>query len=186
MIVRWPAGGLAGGTTVGAMVSNVDVLPTLLEVTGVPLPANLHGISFLPLLRGAAAVPRDAVFAEKTFHSYYDPMRAIRTRLHKYIRNFETSFSVEVPGDVQLGRIYRTELQRYVSAVHPEVELYDLATDPLEQCNLAGQPEVAAIERDLDARLWRWMEETDDPLLEGPVPSPAYRRSLAARDRRRD
>jgi arylsulfatase A-like enzyme len=133
------------------------------------------------LLRGAAYDPRDAIYAEKTFHSYYDPMRAVRAERYKYIRNFETTFQVEVPGDVQLGAIYRTEVQRYVAATHPDIEMYDLTTDPLEQINLAGQPEVTEIERELDRRLWRWMEETGDPLLNGPVPSPAYRRSLGAR-----
>jgi N-sulfoglucosamine sulfohydrolase len=145
------------------------------------LPAAVQGRSFLPLLRGGDYVRRDAIFAEKTFHSYYDPMRAIRTERYKYIRNFETSFPVEVPGDVQLGAIYRTELQRYVGTTHPDVELYDLASDPLEQENLTGRAEVAEIEQDLDARLWRWMEETGDPLLRDPVPSPAFRRALAAR-----
>jgi N-sulfoglucosamine sulfohydrolase len=185
LILRWPAGGLTGGKTIAELVSNVDVLPTLLAAAGLPDPGNLHGRSLLPFLRGEADEPRDAVFAEKTYHSYYDPMRAIRTTRHKFIRNFESCFLVEAPGDIQLGRIYRTELERYVSATHPAVELYDLDTDPLETRNLAGQPEVAAVESDLDARLWRWMEETGDPLLHGPIPSPAYRRALAAWDRSR-
>jgi arylsulfatase A-like enzyme len=162
LIVRWPGGGFRAGTTISPLMSNVDVLPTVLEAVGIPVPATVQGQSFLPLLRGDEHVSRNAVYAEKTFHSYYDPMRAIRTERHKYIRNFETTFLVEVPGDVQLGAIYRTELQRYVAATHPDVEIYDLAADPLEQ----------------DTRLWRWMEETGDPLPNGPVPSPAYRRSL--------
>jgi arylsulfatase A-like enzyme len=181
LLVRWPAGGVGGGWTVAPLLSNVDVLPTLLDAASAPLPENLHGRSFLPLLRGEAQVPREAVFAEKTYHSYYDPIRAIRTEQYKYIRNFETTFAVDVPGDVQLGAIYRTELRRYVASTRAEVEFYDLADDPEEQRNLAGQPETAEVERDLDARLWRWMEETADPLLDGPVPSPAYRRALAAR-----
>jgi len=178
LIARWPAGGLRAGSTVSALISNVDVLPTLLEATGVPGPGNLHGRSFLPLLRGGTLEARQEVFAEKTFHSYYDPIRAIRTDRYKLIRNFETCFLVEVPGDVQLGAIYRTELERYVSATHPDIEIYDLFTDPDEQRNLAGRPEFAEVERDLDARLWRWMGETGDPLLNGLVPSPAYRRAL--------
>ena len=181
MIVRWPAGGVPPGALVSPMISNVDVLPTLLAATWSPAPNTLHGRSFLPLLRGESYSRRDAVFAEKTFHSYYDPMRAIRSERHKFIRNFETTFLVEVPSDVQAGAIYRTEVQRYVAATHPDVELYDLAADPLEQQNLAGQPQVANIEQTLDARLWQWMEETQDPLLDGPVPSPTYRRALAIR-----
>ncbi len=182
-VFRWPDGGIAGGHAISALISNVDVLPTLLEACGLPIPAGLHGHSFLPLLRGERATHRDAIYAEKTFHSYYDPMRAIRTRRHKLIRNFETSFAVEVPGDVQLGPLYRTELQRYVTTTHPDIELYDLESDPNETANLAGDPALSDIQAALDAKLWAWMEETGDPLLNGPVPSPAYRRALAARRR---
>jgi arylsulfatase A-like enzyme len=178
LIARWPASGVLGGRTVTPLLSNVDVLPTLLDAAESPAPDNLHGRTFLPLLRDEAYAQREAVFAEKTYHSYYDPMRAIRTERYKYIRNFETTFAVDVPGDVQLGAIYRTELQHYVGTIRSAVELYDLEADPDEQNNLAGQPQVAEFERDLDGRLWRWMEETDDPLRYGPVSSPAYRQAL--------
>jgi arylsulfatase A-like enzyme len=182
LMVRWPAAALSPGAVLDPLISNVDVLPTLLDVAGVPRPANLQGRSFLPLLQGTEYEPRTEIFAEKTYHSYYDPMRGVRTEHHKYIRNFSSAFLVEVPGDVQLGPIYRTELQRYVTATHPAVELYDLEGDPFEQHNLAGTPQVVTIERDLDTRLWRWMDETADPLLNGPVASPAYRQSIAMRD----
>jgi hypothetical protein len=58
--------------------------------------------------------------------------------------------------------------------------MYDLIADPREQRSLAGLPEVAEVECDLDARLWRWLEETGDPLLNDPVRSPAYRRARRA------
>src|SRR5262249_10596262 len=133
LIVRWPGGGFRAGSTVSPLISNVDVLPTLLEAIAIPVPTAVQGRPCLPSIRGDESVPRDAICAEKTYHNYYDPMRAIRTERYKCIRNFETTFLVEVPGDVQLGAIYRTELQRYVAATHPDVETYDLAADPLEQ-----------------------------------------------------
>jgi arylsulfatase A-like enzyme len=177
LIIRWSAATLAAGSVVTPLISNVDVLPTLLEAAGISIPDNVQGRSFMPLMMGGSYVPREEVFAEKTYHSYYDPMRGIRTERFKYIRNFASAFLVEVPGDVQLGPIYRTDLQRYVTATHPAVELYDLNDDPFEQHNLAGDSAVSAIERGLDSRLWRWMEETGDPLLNGPIASPAYRNS---------
>jgi arylsulfatase A-like enzyme len=183
LLARWPEGGVAGGRVVTELVSNVDVLPTLLDAAGLPLPANLQGRSFLPLLRGEAYAARDAVFAEKTYHSYYDPMRAVRTRTHKYIRNFETAFAVEVPGDIAQGSVFRSDPARYQGSTHPDVELYDLGADPHEQRNLAADPTYAEVRRELDARLWGWMEETDDPLLRGPIPSPAYARTMAKWER---
>ena len=180
LLLRWPGLGRGAGGVVDGMVSNVDFLPTLLEALGVPPPENLQGRSYLPLLRAGGA-GREAIYAEKTYHSYYDPMRAIRTARHKLIRNFETAFAVEVPGDVQQGGAFRSDVARYVATTHPEVELYDLEADPLEERNLAGQPAAAALEHELDARLWAWMAETSDPLLAGPVSSPSYRRALQQR-----
>jgi arylsulfatase A-like enzyme len=171
MLARWPGGGVSGGRSEDGLVSNIDVLPTVLEACGLPVPTSVEGRSLF--------APRDAIFAEKTFHSYYDPMRCVRTTTHKFIRNFETAFRVEVPGDVQRGPIFRAHSELY-SADRPDtVELYDLREDPLEQHNLAGTPAVEAIQRDLTERLWTWMRETQDPLLDGPVASPRYRSAMA-------
>lgn len=180
LLARWPNGGVQGGRVLSELVSNVDVLPTLLEAASAPIPENVQGRSLLPLLRGEPYESRDAVFAEKTYHSYYDPMRAIRTSTHKYIRNFESAFRVEIPGDIADGGIFRSDTQRYHGSTHPDTELYDLVADPDELHNLAGSPEHTEIERELDARLWEWMRTTGDPLLRGPVASPAYRRALAS------
>lgn len=158
------------------------MLPTLLEAAGAALPAGIQGRSFLPLLRGGSYKPREAIFAEKTFHSYYDPMRCIRTRRHKYIRNFETGFAVEVPGDIQEGAIFRADPSRYSTDRASTVELYDLDTDPHEKRNLAGRPGSEGVEQQLDAELWSWMRETDDPLLNGPIPSPRYRQAMQSAD----
>ncbi|HEX6972506.1 MAG TPA: sulfatase-like hydrolase/transferase, partial [Limnochordia bacterium] len=51
LLMRWPAG-VPGGRRIDALLSNVDLLPTLLEAARAPLPAGLHGRSFLPLLMG--------------------------------------------------------------------------------------------------------------------------------------
>ena len=142
------------------------------------MPAGIQGRSLLPLLRGETYKPRDAIFAEKTFHSYYDPMRCIRTRHHKYICNFETAFSVEVPGDIQQGAIFRADPSPYSTDRTSVIEVYDLDADPLEERNLAGRPSIAAVEERLSAELWSWMRETGDPLLDGPIASPRYRLAL--------
>ncbi len=171
LIVRWPAGGLTGVRD--ELVSNIDVLPTLFQAAGVAIPSGVQGRSLLE-----PDAPREAIFAEKTFHSYYDPMRCIRTRRHKFIRNFESAFLVEVPADIQAGAIFRADPTRYSTDRPSLVELYDLEADPLEQRNLAGSKAVADIQEQLSAELWRWMRETNDPLLNGPVPSPRYRMTM--------
>ena len=170
LLARWPAGGLSGGKVRTQMVSNIDVLPSLLMAAGLPVPDAVQGRS---LDEG-----RDAIFAEKTFHSYYDPMRCVRTERHKLIRNFESAFAVEVPADIQAGPIFRSDPTRYSKDRPSFVELYDLEADQLEMTNLAGRPELADLQKTLSDRLWAWMRETKDPLLAGPIASPYYRSAM--------
>jgi arylsulfatase A-like enzyme len=177
-IVRWPDGGFGTGTR-SELVGNVDALPTLLESAGVAAPSNLQGRSLLPLLQGRPFEPRDAVYAEKTWHSYYDPMRAMRTKRHKLICNFEAAFAVEVPGDVQQGAVFRSSPIRFSHDRADAFELYDLEADPFERDNLASSSNWAKRLDRMSAQLRRWMRETEDPLLAGPIPSPHYRRLAA-------
>jgi N-sulfoglucosamine sulfohydrolase len=175
LIMRWPEG-IKGGQNVDVMTSHVDVLPTLLEGLGLSIPDNLHGRSLWPLLQGDTYEPRDAIFAEKTYHTAYEPMRAIRTPTHKLIVNLEVDTLVNVPDDIREGRIYPTMINQ-TTGQRSEVELYDLEHDPLEMANIAAQPEVQELRSQLMVRLLGWMRATDDPLLSGMPASPYYRRT---------
>lgn len=177
LLMRWPGGGIGSDRSVSELISNVDVVPTLLEGLGLPAPGNAQGRSFWPLLAGKSYEPRTDIFAEKTFHTAYEPMRAIRTGTHKYIVNLELSTAVDVPADVRESPIYPLMIPE-LSRVRDHIELYDLGADPWERTNLAGRREVADVESELRARLVQWMRETDDPLLKGPVASPYYHEAL--------
>ncbi|MGE0378927.1 MAG: sulfatase, partial [Planctomycetaceae bacterium] len=100
-LARWP-GHIAAASNSTVLTSNVDVMPTLLEAAGAPIPERVQGRSQLSLLRGMAAngAPRDAVFAEKTYHEHYDPIRCVRTERFKYIRNFAQRPMLVLPSDV--------------------------------------------------------------------------------------
>ncbi len=87
--------GIPAGERRPDLVSGVDVGPTLWARAGVDAPSGVDGRDLL-----ADGAPRDLVFAEKTFHGYYDPMRAVRSQVAKLIVNFGVGFRVEVPGDV--------------------------------------------------------------------------------------
>jgi arylsulfatase A-like enzyme len=177
LMLRWP-GHLAPGTRHDAMLSNIDVLPTLLEACGSQAPPEIQGRSFWPLLTGAVYQPNEYVFAEQTFHTYYSPMRGVRTRRFKYIRNFENGRTV-VPSDIQEGEAFRDNIRRtFTPPQHPFEEFYDLQADPLERSPLP--PDVLPEQRaELAAALAGWMVRTRDPLLEGPVSGPFYRRAIA-------
>ena len=63
LIIRAP-GKLAAGTGVDRLAEEVDVLPTLLELLGVPAPSGVQGQSLVPLAKNPSAAHKQAVFAE--------------------------------------------------------------------------------------------------------------------------
>jgi len=175
LMMRYPAGGWGAGRVLNEMISNIDVLPTLLEACGIEVPSNVEGRSFLPLLSGGDYTPNDCVFAEKTYHDIYDPTRAVRTERYKYIRYFE----VCVLHDLRSATVLRSHYLKDGSLLRTDVEeLYDLDADPWEQNNLARDPAHQQVLEELRRRLGRWMRATDDPLLKGPVTSPYYAEKL--------
>ncbi|MBM4437910.1 MAG: sulfatase-like hydrolase/transferase [Actinobacteria bacterium] len=178
LLVRLPGTELSGGRAPRGQVSIMDLAPTLLELAGAPPASAMHGRSLLPVAEGADS-GWYALFAKKTFHTAYDPMRGIRTRRWKHIRNFEAAAGVEIPIDVSGSPSYRVMAGRLEPRHHPPAELYDLEIDPDETVNLAGLAILADVEADLHARVVTWMRETSDPLLAGPVPSPFYRDAIA-------
>jgi arylsulfatase A len=66
LIVNWPAVRKTGGVN-HDLVGAVDILPTLCEAAGAPVPANTDGVSFLPQLRGERGQPREWLY------SWYSP-----------------------------------------------------------------------------------------------------------------
>lgn len=173
LIARYP-GVFEGGTRYDELVSNVDVLPTILDLVGEVSPDEIDGRSFLPLGTDREYIPRDRLFAEMTWHDRYNPMRAIRTRRYKYIRNFWHLPQVYLTNDVFVSEAGREVREEYHSGHRPYEELYDLDTDPTERTNLADDDEYERVRAELEERLVEWMQRTNDPLLEGPVPPADY------------
>lgn len=173
LMLRGP-GGFRGGAVSDALVSHLDVFPTLCEVLDLPKPAWLEGRSLLPLVRGERGEIREEVFAEVSYHAAYQPMRAVRTRRWKYIRHFDGRQAPNLPNcDDGLSKGFWLEAG-WRARPAPREELYDLVFDPNESNNLAGagqppHPELAGMRR----RLETWMRDTADPLLHGAVPAPA-------------
>jgi len=171
LIMRGP-GGFLGGHVTDALVSQVDIYPTLCEVAGAPLPQGLSGTSLLPLARREVAELRDELFAELTYHAAYDPQRAIRTHRHKLIRHFGERLLPVLPNVDDSPSKELLVAAGWGTTPRPRVELYDLLADPGEMRNLAADDSCSALLAELDDRLEAWMRETEDPLLDGPVPIP--------------
>lgn len=174
-LILW-GGGVPENIRHDCLISNIDYFPTLLDQAGIPVEKKVQGRSFYSLLSGKPYFENGEIFAEKTYHRDYDPIRCIRTERYKYIINFELNVAYDAPSDVQKGSIYRTSIEKYM-ALRPRVELYDLEADPWEQNNLAADSAHTSVRIDLQQKLFAWMKETCDPLLGGPVRS-IYNREI--------
>ncbi len=160
LIMRLP-GLTEPGSACDALLGNVDLVPTLLDVLGVPTPPNLDGNSFAAALSGGPAPGRRCVFAELVGKA----LRSVRTRRYKLIRSFRAQRLPAYPVNLE---------QQESGANWPRVLLFDLEEDPAELNNLADDPEYAEVRRELDTRLREWLERVGDAILDGPVPSPYY------------
>ena len=171
LIMRGP-GGFRGGKVCDALVSHIDVFPTLCGLLHIERPRWLQGVSLLPLVRGEVEELHEAIFAEVTYHAAYEPQRAVRTQRWKYIRRFDHHLGPvlancdDSPSKDVLMRHGWTERSR------PLEQLYDLVFDPNEACNMANDLSMAVVLEDMRTRLDDWMFKTDDPLLRGPVAAP--------------
>ncbi|MCD7849155.1 MAG: sulfatase [Parabacteroides sp.] len=135
-VMYWK-GKIQPGTTCNKLASNIDLFPTLAEISGAPLPQRkIDGVSILPLIKGEkGANPRES------FVYYYNKndLEAVtdgQFKLvfpHKYV-----TYGAFVPGnDGQPGQL--TNLQLY------KAEMYDLRRDPGERYDVITQyPEEAA------------------------------------------
>jgi N-sulfoglucosamine sulfohydrolase len=181
MLVRKP--GAKVGVVCDAMASWTDIAPTVLDWCGVkPAPvgkkdAPLPGRSLLPVLERTKTEGWDEVYASHQFHeiTMYYPMRAVRTRTHKYILNLahglEYPFASDLWGsDMWQGVLKRRdplmgkrEVAAYVK--RPKEELYAISSDPNELKNLAADAGSAKVLEEMRAKLAAWRNKTADPWL---------------------
>ena len=177
LVIRWP-GHIQPGQT-DAMVSWVDLLPTLIDIGGGSAPQGIDGKSFKPVLLGASQQHREEIYTTTTADGDKNiyPSRAIRTGKWKLIHNIHPEYAFTNHSDLhrkegagkywnewwELGRkdpAAMETLMNYYS--NPEFELYRVSDDPWEMHNLIDKPEVQAVASELKAKLKRWMQEQGD------------------------
>lgn len=174
-LVRWP--GVSKPMRSSALVSTVDILPTILDATGAEPAVEMQGRSLRPVLEDDDAEWREYLVGEFHMHGRpWFPRRAIRDGRYKLIHNLlagQLKPSNRIDGDIGYAVSRESEYDGTpvrrafdVYADPPEFELYDLQQDPWEFENLAGRPNHAATERRLKAALEDWRRETDDPCLD--------------------
>ncbi len=171
-IVRWP-GHIRPGTVTDAMISFVDVTPTLVDIAGGKPVPNLDGSSFRDVLLGKSRRFRDEIYASHSSDGTMNvfPQRCVRDERFKFIlnlhpeRKWTTHFTQvdDIPDSHK--DVYGTWLEKAktdataerivrLTEQHPAEELYDTLKDPYELDNLAGVPSMAPVL----SRLRRQME----------------------------
>jgi arylsulfatase A-like enzyme len=147
-----------------ALVSHLDLFPTVCELGHLDAPHWLQGESLVPVLAGKDT-EREALFLETTYHVDYEPSRAIRTRTHKLIMHLEHNIRSE--SNVDKSRLKEwVKQQGFFEDKLPKVELFDLVSDPNERHNLASEVSDAnSQQHELTQCLESLMEEFNDPYL---------------------
>jgi N-sulfoglucosamine sulfohydrolase len=160
-----------------AMVSYIDVTPTILDWMHVKTPTGLPGRSLLPILEEEKPAGWDVVYGSHQMHevTMYFPMRMIRTRTHKLILNLANTLEYPSAGDLYASQTWQGILKRgdkmlgertLENYLHrPHEELYDLVKDPKEVKNVVNDPQYADVLKDLRTRMKDWQVKTKDPWI---------------------
>lgn len=173
LIVRFPDQQMAG-TRVEEIVSLMDLGPTVMSLAGLQPPAYMHGKAFLGSYK--SKVPHQYAFGSADrFDETTDRSRSVIDGRFVYIRNF-------LP---QLPYVYRNNYREQIDMTRellamnargdllgdagyifmesrPVEELYDLATDPYEVHNVAGDPKHGEKLHELRSALGQWQLEVGD------------------------
>jgi arylsulfatase A-like enzyme len=138
-LLHWPALPEAR-KEVTVPFSTPDIMPTLLGLAGVPIPATVEGLDFSGHLRGgpppgdgAALIASYAIFGNWKNQGGACEYRGVRTARHTYVRTLQGPWL-----------------------------LFDNQADPFQLTNLCGTPAAAVVQQDLEARLARKLQDTQD------------------------
>lgn len=144
-VLRWPKVFGQGPRVVDALIDAPDIMPTLLALCGLPIPASVEGLSYADFLRGGPD-PCDGAALLGCYHPMADWWHGRGGREYRGLR---------------------TSRYTYVRTLQGPWLLYDNLRDPYQLDNLVNRPERAGLQRDLDAWLQRKLAARDDAFLPG-------------------
>lgn len=188
LVMVWP-GHIKPETRTNAMVSWIDIFPTLLDLTGSNMPGGLDGKSFRKVLESKSDQFRKYIFTTHTGDGKMNvyPIRSVRDNRFKYIRNLRPDTYHSNHSDIlrkpQAGAYWdswdqaaKTDpkaaaiIQKYY--VRPAEEFYDMLTDPNEQNNLIDSKDYQKQINRMRNLLTDWMKEQGDSgkIFQTPYP----------------
>ncbi len=139
--LAWCPGMIKPGSVIEELIQNIDIAPTILDVAGLETPDRMDGKSFLPILQGKKISWRDSAFYEYYWERNFPhtpTTHGVRTGRYKYI-HYHGIWDID--------------------------ELYDLKDDPEEMNNLIDRPEHQKLVKQLNSRMFEWLEKTDGMLI---------------------
>lgn len=172
LLVRLP--GQRTGQLIDRRISQIDLMPTLLDALGLAVPDGLHGRSRLPWLTGRTDLPADDI------HCVWSGDAALRDELSEMTAPQSTPWpagAAALADRTAAARLAadcsRTVITqdgwRFTWSTDDLAELYNLNADPGETTNLAAHPAQAARVANLADRIQAWQKRTGDPLV---LPNP--------------
>lgn len=171
-IVRWPTG-IKPSIKTDALVSAVDLAPTILELAG-DTSFSCEGLSFARVLDDPTLPHREFAFAEDHWHDYEDHARCVTTQRYKLIRNDYPDLPSTPSADAGRGLSWQNMLklqnagklteaqQACFRAPRPQWELFDLQRDPSELQNRIADPAYQSVHDRLSKALDEWSQQTND------------------------
>ncbi|HEY3325336.1 MAG TPA: sulfatase [Planctomycetota bacterium] len=127
-------------------IATPDIMPTLLGLCGIDIPASVEGTDFSGHLKGGPA-PTDGAALIACYTPFGEWTRAAGGREYRGLR---------------------TERYTYVRTLDGPWLLYDNQADPYQQKNLCGDAQAAAVQKELDERLRAKLTKIKDDFQSGP------------------
>jgi arylsulfatase A-like enzyme len=134
LFMRMP-GTIPSGLVSDTLIGGVDVMPTVLDLCGLPIPKTCTGINKSSAARGQAMPEIDSIYCV-----FNTPWRSVVTDRYKLVVQGTSALSL-------------------ASVNH----LYDLDNDPYELNNLKDDPDSVELKQQLYDRLVQWIADTNDP-----------------------
>lgn len=173
-IAWWPQGIEDHGSEVDALVSIIDLAPTLTSLAGLVPHKDYQGKSFAPLFRESDSTFRNVLFAEHNWHDYEAYERMCRTQDYLYIYNGRPNLANQGPADAvsspSMKDLKKLAAENRLTAIQaealmrprPEEELYYCMDDPEQMINLAADSAFREVLLEMRALLAEWQKETGD------------------------
>ncbi|KAL4945412.1 hypothetical protein BDV06DRAFT_231016 [Aspergillus oleicola] len=173
LIEKWPSGlsealvrepliiggaGLPEDRTVNAMTEMVDLVPTILELSGIGEHFPHNGKSWIPVLIDGSTEHKKYAFSEGGFLASEEPL----LEQAPYPYDIKAGLQHEDTTLVDKAISLRDERYAYIYRLYEPAELYDRVADPHELHNLVGEPEYRGLVDKYEKEVLRWLVGSSD------------------------